>query len=134
MHPDDTNVYALSPLDKCGNRPDILEDLCLADFVSNYESTKVKDFTDESEDIESYTVPVSDFVYVPPNPNIVVLKNNLGEMRKRKRPCVIRFHNMSILKSPEEYYLRILQLYLPWRDENDLKYDNGTYATKYEEV
>ena len=134
MHPDDTNVYALSILDKYENRPDSLEDLCLADFVSNYESKKVKDLTVESEDIESYTVPVSDFVHVPSNSNIVVLKNNLGEMRKRNRPCVIRFHKISKLKNPEEYYLRILQLYLPWRDENDLKHDDGTYATKYEEV
>ena len=29
MHPDDTNVYALSPLDKYENRPDILEDLSM---------------------------------------------------------------------------------------------------------
>ena len=99
-------------MDKYENRPDSLEDLCLADFVSNYESTKVREFTDESEEIESYTVPISDFVHVPPNPNIVVLKNNLGEMRKRNRPCVIRFHKIYILKSPQEYYLRILQLYL----------------------
>ena len=91
----------------------------------------MKDLTEESQDIESYTVPVvADFVQVPPNPNIVVLKNNLGEMRKQNRPCIIRFHKISILKSPEEYYLRILQLYLPWRDENDLKH-NATYATKY---
>ena len=46
MHPDNTNVYALSPVDKYEIPPDILEDLCLADFVSNYESTKVKEFTD----------------------------------------------------------------------------------------
>ena len=72
----------------------------------------MKDLTDESEDIESYTVPVVDFVHVPPNPNIVVLKNNLGEMRKRNRPCVIRFHKIYILMSPEEFDLRILQLYL----------------------
>ena len=72
IHPDDTNVYAVRPLYKYENRPDIMEDLCLADFVSNYESKKVKDLPDESEDIESYTVHVSDFVHVPPNPNILV--------------------------------------------------------------
>ena len=27
-----------------------------------------------------------------------------------------------------------IAFYLPWRDENYLKHDNGTYATKYEEV
>ena len=40
MHPDDTNVYATSLLDKYENRPDELEQLCLADFAYNYVNTK----------------------------------------------------------------------------------------------
>ena len=39
---------------------------------------------------------------------------------------------LMLMPVPEEYYLIILQLYLPLRDENDLKHNNGTYATKYE--
>ena len=30
--------------------------------------------------------------------------------------------------------MRILQLYLPWRDENDLLHADGTYATMLHEV
>ena len=110
-----SNIYVLSALDKYENRPNDLEELCYADFASNYISKKVIDLTIESETIESYTVPVSGIVHIPSNPNIIVLKNDLGKMRKRSRPCVIRFHKVSKLKSPEEYYLRILQLYMPWR-------------------
>ena len=65
---------------------------------------------------------------------IIVLKNELGEMRKRSRPCVIRFHKVPKLKSPEEYYLRLLQLYMPWRNENELKQDNHSYEDRYKEV
>ena len=65
---------------------------------------------------------------------IIVLKNELGEIRKRSRPCVIRFHKVPKLKSPEEYYLRLLQLYMPWRNENELKQDNHSYEDRYKEV
>ena len=41
MDPDDSDVYASSLLDKYENRPNSLEDMCLADFCSNYVSVKV---------------------------------------------------------------------------------------------
>ena len=68
MDPDDTNVYALSIFDKYAHRPNDLEQLCYADFASNYVGKKVEV---DSENIESYTMPVSDVVQVPLNPNCV---------------------------------------------------------------
>ena len=124
MHPDDTSVYALNVLDKYEKHPDELEQLCLAYFACNYFSKKVIDVQVESENIKSYTIPVSGIVDVPPSPHIIVLKDKLGEMRKRSCPCVMRFHKVSKMKSPEEYYLRILQLYLPWRNESELTVKN----------
>ena len=41
---------------------------------------------------------------------------------------------MSKLKSPEEYYLRLLPLYMPWRNENELTQDNQSYEDRYKEV
>ena len=38
------------------------------------------------------------------------------------------------MKCSEEFYLRILQLYMPWRDENELKEENETYEDRYNEV
>ena len=55
-------------------------------------------------------------------------------MRKRSQPCVIRFHKVSKLKSPEEHYLRLLQLYMPWRNEYELRQENQSYEDRYKEV
>ena len=111
MHPDDTNVYASSVLDKYKNRPNNLEEMCLADFATNYVSQKA-DVKVEDEDIKSYTVHVSGIDEFKPSTNVIVLKEGLGKMRKRSRSCVMRSHKVSKLKSPEEFYLRLLQLYM----------------------
>ena len=134
MHPDDTNVFASNVLDKYENRPDELQLICLADFACNYVSKNGTDIQIEPDDIKSYTIPVSSIDDVEPNPNVIVLKKELGEMRKRSRPCVMRFHKVSKLKSPEDYYLRLLQLYMPWINENELKQDSQSYEDKYKEV
>ena len=55
-------------------------------------------------------------------------------MRKRSRPCVIRLHKVSKLKSPEGHYFRLLQLYMPWKNENELKQDNQSYENRHIEV
>ena len=88
----------------------------------------------ERDEIKSYTIPVSSINDVKLNLNIIVLKNELGEMRKHSRPRVVCFHKVSKLKSLEEHYFRLLQLYMPWRNENELKQDNQSYEDKYEEV
>ena len=113
MHRDDINVFACNIIDKYENRPDNLHSMCLADFASSYVSKKVDDLSIALDEIKSYTVPVSNVNDVKLNPNIFVLKNELGEMRKRSRPCVIRFHKVSKLKNLEQHYLRLLQLYMP---------------------
>ena len=55
-------------------------------------------------------------------------------MRKHRRPCIIHFHKVSELKSPEEHYSRLLQLHMPLRNENELKQDNQSYDDKYNEI
>ena len=106
----------------------------LSRFASRYISKKTDDLPIEPNEIKSCTVPVSNINDVKLNPNIIVLKNELGEMRKRSRPCVTRFHKVSKMKSPEEHYLRRLQLYMPWRNENELKQDYQSYEDRYKEV
>ena len=91
MHPDDTNVFASNIIDKYENWLDNLHSMCLADFASSYVSKKVDDLSIALDEIKSYTVPVSNINDVKLNPNIIVLKNELGEMRKGSQPCVICF-------------------------------------------
>ena len=57
--------------------------MCLADFASIYVSKKTDDFPIEPDEMKSYTVPVSNIDDVNLNPNVIVLKNKHGEMRKR---------------------------------------------------
>ena len=87
------------------NRPGNSHPMDEADFASTYVAKKADHVPIEPDEIKSYTVPVSNINDVKLNPNTTVLKNELGEMRKRSQTCVIRFHNVSKLKSPEEHYL-----------------------------
>ena len=55
-------------------------------------------------------------------------------MRKRIRPCVMRYHKVSKLEDSEKYYLTILQLYMPWKTDIDLKGNFDTYEEKFNTV
>ena len=72
MHPEDTIVFASNIIDNHENRPDDLHSLCLADFASNYVS-KTSDVAVETDDIKSYTVPVSNIDDIEPNPIVIAL-------------------------------------------------------------
>ena len=106
----------------------------LSRFCIQLYQQKTNDLPIEPDEIRSRTVPVSNINDVKLNPNIIVLKNELGEMRKRSRPCINRFHTVSKLKSPEEYYLRLLQSYMLWRNGKELKQANQSYEDRYKEV
>ena len=108
--------------------------MCLADFASSYVSKKADDLPIEPDEIKRCTVPVSNINDVKLDPNIIVVKNELGEMWKHISPCVICFHKVPKLKSPEEQHLILLQLYMPWRNENELKQNNQSYEYRYKEV
>ena len=56
--------------------------MCLADFTSSYICKKADDLPIEPDKIKCCTVPVSNIHDVKLNPNIIALKNELGEMWK----------------------------------------------------
>ena len=141
MNLDDTNIYTLNILDKYANRPDFpakMDDMCLADFATNYVHHKAHEPDIDSDDIRNYTTAVSSLnVDVEENEEkseIITLKGEMGKMRKRRRPCVMRYHKVSKMKDPELYHLILLQLYYPWRDERELKEDFSSYQEMYEHV
>ena len=146
MNDDDTDIYAVGFIERYASRPVLLENMCLADFVSNYKPMKAIDADPvEETTIEGYLKPVAGYIfdedsdpyYIRDNallPKIISLQDGLGEMRKRN-PCVPRSHIISKNESPEKYYMRLLQLYWPWRNINkDLKHVDGTYISKFDEV
>ena len=55
-------------------------------------------------------------------------------MRKGTQSRVMRYHKVSELGNPELCYMTHLQLYMPWRNEADLKRDFSAYAEKFKFV
>ena len=73
MHPEDTNVFASNIIDNHENRPDDLHSLCLADFASNDVSKTSGNVAVETDDIKTYTIPVSNIDDIEPNPIVIAL-------------------------------------------------------------
>ena len=132
MHPEDTNIFTNGMIEKDANRPVDLEKECCGAFSTGYVKVNTKDVV-EDNDIENYTTPVS-------NPdeeelseeNFIVLKNGPGKMRKRTQSRIMRYHKVSELEDPELHCMTFLQLYMSWRNEDNLKRDCSTYAEKFE--
>ena len=135
LDPDSKNVYKNSMLDKYQNRPDKLKDMCLADFASTYTYLIKKENEEEIEEANETDDEIKEFVEIDENaPKTITLKNGMGKMRKRSRPCVIRYHKVSKLKERNEYFMVLLQLFMPWENENDLKGQCETFEEKFNEV
>lgn len=103
---DDTDIFELGLIDKYEARPQVLENVCLADFAAKYrENSKYK----HDSDLEKY--------------------------QERKTPRVIRFIGYSKKKNEIEFYREQLMLYFPWKNENNelttLELDD--LKAKYEE-
>ena len=62
MNPDNTNIFASNIIDKYENQPDNLHSIYLADSTSSYVNRKAGHLL--TDEIKSYTVPVSNLDYV----------------------------------------------------------------------
>ena len=125
MEEGETDIFKKNMLERYMNRPDhnfrkgryaALENLCYAQFLANYylDSKKSKE---EENDLS--TLPES-----------VPLMIGKGYLKLRKTKCVLRFHVPSKLKNPEAYAHHLLLLYYPFRKEEELKGEFGTYGEK----
>ena len=82
MHLDDTIVFTSINFDKYQDQLDNLRSMCLADFASSHVSKKVGHMSVGPDEVKRYTLPKSNINNVECHPNIIALKNELGEMRK----------------------------------------------------
>ncbi|XP_073688497.1 uncharacterized protein [Garra rufa] len=109
-------MWMTSLVDRYKNRPsqNVFDDMCLATFSSEYR-----------------------VVYKGQScANKIKLENNFGFITKRTRtqPAVVRFARFSITKNSEKFYLSVLQLFLPYRVDNQLKPDRySNYEQFYKE-
>ncbi len=97
------DMWMTSFVDRYKNRPDdnVFSDMCLATFASEY---RVLCKNEKSQ-------------------SPIKLKNDFGFVTKRTRtqPAVVRYVRFSETKNPELYYQSILQLFLPYREDVQLK-------------
>nr|XP_057908359.1 uncharacterized protein LOC131104820 [Doryrhamphus excisus] len=97
------DMWMTSIVDRYKNRPNnnTFNDMCLAQFASEYRLV-TKNERPKSK---------------------IELKNNYGHVTKRTRtkPAVVRSASFSQTKNPELYYRSLLQLYLPYRVDLQLR-------------
>ena len=97
------NMWMTSLVDRYRNRPEsrVFNDMCMATFASEYRVLSKNETCKNS----------------------IALRNNCGFIVKRSRtePAVVRYARFSQTKTPELYYQSVLQLFLPYRVDDQLK-------------
>jgi len=116
------------------NRPNSLDDCCLAEFVAKYtywkkrpKSTKFCDDKSNECDDDNFD---NDDEENDTKENAFQLLNSKGYITERKKFKIVRFRRYSQKDDQENYCRSRLMLYFPWRDE---KVDLSVPVAKYEQ-
>ena len=131
---DGTYKKATSHQEKYAARPYQLRHMCLAQFISHYDmvqatSVKDKQFSKDGciEHIcncakECHCKKIVHWreEYEQYLPQYIKLRKNLGYMKLRNDPSVLRYHKAREDKNPHEYAYSQLMLYRPWMKEKEL--------------
>lgn len=94
LSPSSNDIFVQSVIDHYQNRPDVLEDMCYAEFCALYEFSKISK-----------------------NQNYLKLKNKNGFVYKRNTMKVIRYRRYDMAVDSYNYYREKLMLFYPWRNE-----------------
>ena len=139
---DDDDIRCKNMIDRYVARPDILEHLCLADFMSIYTypqrgeandcaNDEFQDGDEEAGDNTDDTHSANTFD-ITSLPKVISLKEGLGRLQRRRCPAILRWPAFSLHKDPEKYYRSRLMLFVSWRDEGKLHGDFDTYQERYQ--
>ncbi|XP_078786332.1 uncharacterized protein LOC144981283 isoform X1 [Oryzias latipes] len=110
------NIWMTSLSDKYKARPETAEyeGMCLADFASTCRFVSANKSKSK---------------------NVLPLLNDLGfvQRRRKDKAAVIRYYHCSQEKHPEQFYGRLLKLYVPHRSDSELKSEHfPTYQSFYQ--
>ena len=64
-------------------------------------------------------------------PKIIHIQNGLGTMKRCRFPAILRWHSFNLQKEPEKYHRAHLMLFVPWRDESNLKSTYNSCSERY---
>uniref|UniRef100_A0A672HNV9 ATP-dependent DNA helicase n=2 Tax=Salarias fasciatus TaxID=181472 RepID=A0A672HNV9_SALFA len=97
------DMWMTSIVDRYRNRPDggVFDGMCMATFASEYRVLTKNEYS----------------------PNRIQLKNELGFILRRTRSqfAVVRYMRFNLDKQRESYFQGVLQLFLPYRSDSELK-------------
>lgn len=106
----DEDVFATTIHDRYEHRPTCLENMCLVEFASWYQTKYNSDPASISEHVSSNNADAN-------LPRRITLAAGKGEMRKRMKQAVIRWHQHNRQKDPQGFFYERLLLFVPWRSE-----------------
>ena len=121
LDPESTDIMSNGLLDYYKNRPERMNDICLADFASNYQMTKANisefetnpDILDDNEsnyiNRKRQKIIIRDLT----NPSKI-----LCTLVKRIQSKVIRYRRYNKDQDIHNFCREKLMLYMPWRDED----------------
>ncbi|XP_046810029.1 uncharacterized protein LOC124420612 [Lucilia cuprina] len=122
-----TEIFQTNILDYYVQRPDILNNICLAYFAAFYKFSKSIRNTRYQEGEDDYIesdIDNSDEVGIP-----LRLRNNSGYVSKRAHPAIIRFPSFNVEVARSDYFRSLTMLYLPWRNEREELLENDNELT-----
>lgn len=145
MPENSTDIQSDNALQRYQRRPRVLQNCCLADYISGYDivypkkmgqqRTENQEFLPEDEHIEEDEDVISldesnnesqTFVEEIPLKNGTLLK-------KRKKHKVIRYVRYNKDQDPENFYREQLMLFYPWKKEmEDLLGESESYEAQYD--
>ena len=111
----DESPWMTNIVDRYHARPchKTFETMCLAKFASGFRVVRASSDPNQAEDSSVSLDSKSKFT----------LQNGLGEIAKRtkSKDAIIRYPKFSRTKQPEDYFFVLLKLYLPHRNDDQLK-------------
>jgi len=136
MDPSQRDYYEFNWIDDYyPGRPERLADMCLYDFFSNFNFVKKQPLNLEQKTADGTAFRVVKYISTP----VCIEEKTIGYVVKRGTSKVVRTANVGTrdAKCRERYFCSILQLFLPWKKEDELLSDgNGgsfdTYAAAYD--
>ena len=113
MEQDSVDILLSGLIEHYMQRPDELDETCLAEFAAWYEFQSSKRMCKTNADFEEEIMEDQGTSLVN-NPRLFPLKDT-GFMRLRRKAKVIRFRRYSIIQDEVNFYREQLMLFVPWR-------------------
>ena len=120
-------VQAASIHEKYAHRPQILQNICLAEFATNYDTMSSRqaskiNFQNDYQGINMDKINAHWNENLETQLPMYIQLNGgkLGFMKLRNHPSILRLHKLREDKDPHEFFFSELLLYMPWRSEDEI--------------